>query len=108
MHRLRTFGLVDLRDADGRELLPATGDTIPLALVVHLATARPPGARRRDDLGALLWPEETIGRQRDALDAVLDIVRTALGDAAIVDVGRSSVALDPARCWCDVSAFRGS
>ena len=106
MHRLRTFGLVDLRDADGRELLPAAGDTLPLALLIHLATARVAGAHRRDRLSALLWPEAPRARQADALDDALDIVRTALGEGAIVDIGADSVALDPAHCWCDATAFR--
>lgn len=106
MHRLRTFGLVDLRDADGRELLPAAGNTIPLALLIHLAAARTAGAHRRDRLAALLWPEATPTRRAESLDDALDIVRTALGEATIVDIGADSVALDPSRCWCDATAFR--
>ena len=106
MHRLRTFGLVDLRDSEGRELLPAAGATMPLALLVHLAVARPAGPHRRDKLAALLWPEAMAAARREAFDDALDIVRTALGEATIVDVGDDSVALDPAQCWCDAVAFR--
>lgn len=108
MHRLRTFGLVDLRDAEGRELLPATGDTMPLALVLHLAAARTAGAHRRDKLAAFLWPEATRPHQAELLDDALDIVRTALGDGVVVDIGADSVALDPSRCSCDAAAFRAA
>ena len=108
MHRLRTFGLVDLRDAEGRELLPATGDTLPLALVVYLAAARTAGAHRRDTLAAFLWPEATRANHAELLDDALDIVRTALGDDAIVDIGDDCVALDPSHCSCDTMGFRAA
>src|SRR5688500_14437372 len=108
MHRLRTFGLVDLRDAEGRELLPATGDTTPLALLIHLAVARPAGPHRRDRLAAMLWPEAMPALQRESFDDALDIVRTALGEAIVQDITADSVALDTTRCWCDATAFRAA
>ena len=108
MHRLRTFGLVDLRDREGRELLPAVGDTAPLALLVHLAAARPTGAHRREKLAALLRPEATPELQRESFEDALDILRTALGDGSITDVDAESIALDPGHCWCDAVAFRGA
>ena len=108
MHRLRTFGLVDLRDPEGRELLPATGETRPLALLVYLAAARPAGSHRRDKLGALLWPDAPLEAQRQSLDDALDILRTALGDLVIADADDASVVLDSGHCWCDAGAFRAA
>ena len=106
MHRLRTFGLADLRDGEGRELLPATGDTTPLALLVYLACARPVGPHRREELTALLWPDQPSAHGSDALDDTLDILRTALGEGAIVDTDTGAVALEAEQCWCDAAAFR--
>lgn len=108
MHRLRTFGLVDLRDPEGRELLPSTGETRPLALLAYLAAARPAGSHRRDKLGALLWPDSPPAEQRESLDDALDILRTALGEPVIAEVDDGSVALDSGHCWCDAGVFRAA
>ena len=106
MHRLRTFGLADLRNRNGRELLPATGETTPLAVLIYLAVARPVGPHDRGDLLQVFWPGQDETRAREALDDTLDVIATALGDGAITGRDTDSVALDPARCWCDVGAFR--
>src|SRR5687767_3674440 len=106
MHRLRTFGLVDLRDSKGRELLSASAGATPLALLVYLAVARPAGAHDREKLAELFWPATDAARAREALDDALDILATALGDGAITGRDTQCVGLDPERCWCDAAAFR--
>lgn len=106
MHRLRTFGMVDLRNSKGRELLPSAGGTTPIALLIYLAVARPVGAHDRDKLGALFWAELDAPAAGKALDETLDLLATALGDGAIVGRDTESVGLDPERCWCDAAAFR--
>ena len=106
MHRLRTFGLVDLRDSKGRELLPATGGTTPVALLVYLAVARPAGPHDRDKLAALFWAEMDAAAALEALEDTLDILATALGDGAITGRDTECIGLDPDLCWADAAAFR--
>ena len=106
MHRLRTFGLVDLRNPEGRELLPPAGAAVPLALLAYLAVARPVGPHDREKLVGLFWPGTAAGEASRALDDALDILATALGADAITGRGGDSVGLDPERCWCDAGAFR--
>jgi DNA-binding SARP family transcriptional activator len=57
LSRLLTFGGIDLRDEQGRELESVLRGPKQLALLVYLATATPRGFHRRDTLMALLWPE---------------------------------------------------
>ncbi len=106
MHRLRTFGLVDLRSSKGRELLPATGDTTPLALLVYLAVARPAGPHDREKLAALFWGQLDTRSAFQALDDTLDVLATALGDGAITGRDTASVGLDGDCCACDAAQFR--
>ena len=106
MHRLRTFGMVDLRNPKGRELLPTVGATVPLALLTYLAVARPLGPHDRDKLVALFWAELDGPAAFQALDDALDVLATALGDGAIGGRDGDAVGLDPERCWCDAAAFR--
>ncbi len=108
MHRLRTFGLVDLRDPDGRELLPAAGSTTPLALLAYLAVARPTGAHQREKLTALFWPRLDPIAAGAALDETLDILATALGPDSITGRDAASAGVDPDRCCCDAATFRAA
>ena len=107
MHRLRSFGLVDLRDPEGREILPAATGTTALALLAYLAVARPAGPHHRDKLATLFWPDASAADSAVAeLEAVRSQLALVLGDDAITDPADESIALDPERCWCDAAAFR--
>lgn len=106
MHRLRTFGLVDLRDREGAALLQGASGTEPLALLVYLAVARPVGRHSRDRLATLLWPGAQVARRIAALNGALDVLEVALGAGALVDRDDHGVALDPDAYWCDAAAFR--
>jgi len=106
MHRLRSFGVVDLRDGEGGELLPAGGDNAGLALLAYLAVARPAGVHDRDKLLALLWPGQAPARAATALDETVDALETALGAGSIAGRDTESLGLDAERCSCDAAAFR--
>lgn len=108
MHRLRTFGVVDMRDASGRELLPSVDETTPLALVAYLAVARPLGPHSREKLAALCWPSLSHADAQSALDETLDVIATALGDDVLTGVGGDSIGLDTDRCACDAAGFRAA
>src|SRR2546425_9525676 len=81
MIELRTLGVVDLRDRDGRELRAVLAQPKRLALLVYLAVARPRGFHRRDTLLALFWPELEQGRARAALRKAVLVVRQGLDPA---------------------------
>lgn len=106
MLEIRTFGTLDLRD-------PATGDDLGArlsspkrtALLVYLATARPRGFRQRDELVEIFWPDLPERNARRALNQSIYVLRSTIGDAAIVNRGGGEVGLDPSLVWCDATAF---
>jgi DNA-binding SARP family transcriptional activator len=106
MHRLRSFGLVDLRDAGGRELLPAATGSTALTLLAYLAVARPAGPHDRDKIATLFWPDTTPADSAAELDVVRNQLAVRLGEDALTGTGDGSIGLDPERCWCDAAAFR--
>ncbi len=76
-----------------------------LALLVYLARS-PGGARRRDHLVGLLWPEKDEAKARHSLNEACRAIRKTLGDDALETRG-DTVALDLARLdadWADVEA----
>ena len=72
-----------------------------LSLLAYLVLE--PGPHSREELATLLWGESSDADARASLRQALKHLRDALGP--LVDVGRSSVAADPA-IPCDVTAFR--
>ena len=77
--QLRTFGTIDLLDADGREVRSLLAQSKRLALLVYLALAPPPYFRRRDTVIALFWPELDDEHARGALRQALSYLRQSLG-----------------------------
>ena len=63
------------------------------ALLAYLAIARPHGMRRRDEILALLWPESSDERARNAMRQSLFLLRTHLPAGALVSRGRDEVGL---------------
>ena len=106
MLRLSTFGSVDLRDSEGKDLGPVLAQPKRLALLVYLVVARPQGAHRRDELLALFWPDLDDSRARDALNQALRFLRQALGPEAFIRRGAEDVGVDPQVVWCDAVAFQ--
>ena len=105
MIRLRTFGGVDLRGADGRELRPILVQPKRFALLTYVALAGPSGYRRRDTTLALFWPDLDGEHGRGALRQALRFLRRVLGDGVIVTRGEQEIGVDHARLACDAVAF---
>lgn len=108
MLQLRTFGSVDLKDHEGRDLGVVLAQPKRLALLVYLAAARPSRIHRRDHLLPLFWPDLDASRTRDALNQSLSFLRQAVGADAFVRRGGDEVGLDPEQVWCDVPAFQAA
>jgi len=101
---LRLLGSVDLWSPDGIAATRVLSQPKRLALLAYVATARPRGFHRRDNLVALFWPELNQEHARAALRNSLHFLRRALGDDVIVTRG-DEVAVDVAALWCDVTTF---
>jgi DNA-binding SARP family transcriptional activator len=105
MIALRLLGPVDLRGADGRVLRSALALPKRIALLAYLAAARPTGFHARDSLVGLLWPECAEDRARAALRQSVYALRRALDEDVLIGCGDAVLGVDPARVWCDVTAF---
>lgn len=64
MIRLHTFGALDLRSAEGRELRGVLAQPKRTALLAYLVLASPRGFHRRDTLLTVFWPEFDQERAR--------------------------------------------
>ena len=107
MIRLRVFGAIDLRAADGRELTAIVTQPKRLALLVYLAVTR--SFHRRDALLALFWPELDAARGRAALSTALSFLRRELGGGTceiITSRGAEEVGVDASDLSCDACMFR--
>ncbi len=108
MIRFRVLGAPDLRRDEQREVRAILAQPKRLALLTYLAIATPRGFHRRDSLLALFWPELDRERARNALRQALHHLRSALGEATIVNRGGEEVGLDVPSFWCDVVEFEHS
>ena len=105
MIRLRTFGAVDIRDAEGRELRSLLVQPKRLALLIYLALAPRSQYRRRDKVVALFWPELDEEHARGALRQALSFLRRVLGPRVIIGRGEHEIGIDGACLQCDACAF---
>ncbi len=105
MVELQILGSVRLRASDGREVEVLARHAKRTALLAYLAAAAPRGFQRRDTLLAIFWPESDTVRARAALNQALYVLRTSLGEDAIVSRGDDDVGLNGDVIWCDASAF---
>ena len=108
MIRFRALGTVDLRDADGREMLTALRRPKLVALLGYLAAARPGAFHRRDTLLALLWPELDTAHARNALRQAVYELRSLLGPEVVLARGNEELSVDDRHLWADVRAFRAA
>src|SRR3989442_11531422 len=105
MIELRTLGLVDLKDVDGREIRAVLTQPKRIALLAPLAVATPRGFHRRDTLLGLFWPELDQPHARASLRKAIHALRQALGDDALAGRGDEELALAEGRVWCDAVEF---
>ncbi len=105
---LRILGSVHLKASDGRDVEALVRQEKRTALLVYLAAALPRGPHRRDTLLALFWPESDASHARAALNQALYVLRTALGEQAIVPRGDGAAGLNGDVVWCDVVAFEAA
>ncbi|HET9708732.1 MAG TPA: BTAD domain-containing putative transcriptional regulator [Gemmatimonadales bacterium] len=108
MVELRLLGSIRLRSSDGRDVDVLARHAKRTALLAYLGAASPRGPHRRDTLLALFWPESDTARARAALNQALYVLRSALGEDAIVSRGDGDVALNGDLVWCDVTAFEAA
>ena len=104
MVELRLLGSCEIRGSSGR------GDGLArqpkrLALLVYLALARPRGFHRRDKVLSIFWPELDERRARNALSQALHVLRTTLGERAIVTRGENEIGVSPDVVRSDVAEF---
>lgn len=91
---LLALGRCDLR-VDGVEARDVVSQPKRFGLLAYLALARPPGLRQRDELIALLWPELSERRARQALSQSLYFLATHLGPDVVERGGKSLVGIGP-------------
>ncbi len=79
MIRFDTLGRLDVRQCDGLVATAVLKHPKSVALLAHLAVARPNGFHRRDTLLALFWPEHDTSHARMSLRQALCGLRRDLG-----------------------------
>jgi DNA-binding SARP family transcriptional activator/Tol biopolymer transport system component len=104
MIELRVLGSLELTGSGERDLEGLRRKPKRAALLAYLAAA-PNTFQRRDRLLSLFWPELDLAHARAALSQALHLLRTALGDSAIVARGDEEIALNGGIVWCDSRAF---
>jgi serine/threonine-protein kinase len=101
----RVLGTLELRTAGGRELHALLAQPKRVALLAYLCVARPPGFHRRDTLLGIFWPEADEAHARASLRKAIHVLRSAVGEDAILSRGDDEVGIDPARICCDAAYF---
>lgn len=108
MVELRILGSLQLSAADGRHVETLVRHPKRTALLAYLAAAQPRGHHRRDTLLALFWPESDAARARAALNQALYVLRSTLGEQALVPRSDGEVGLNHELVWCDATAFEAA
>ena len=106
MIELRTFGVLDLRGSDGRQLRAILAQPKRLALLAYLAAATPGRFHRRDTLLALFWPDRDLAHARAALSRAVHHLRGSLGEGVLLSRGDEELGLAADRFCCDAVRFR--
>lgn len=100
---LKFFGGATLEDLDGALRSGPSLQRHRIALLAVLATSRS-RASPRERLMELLWPERNAEQVRRLLNQSVYVLRSALGDDAIVTVG-DALRLNESAVRCDVVEF---
>jgi serine/threonine-protein kinase len=105
---LRVLGPPGIVGPDGQSVEPLVHQPKRTALLCYLAVATPRGPHRRDKLLALFWPESDDAHARGALSQALYLLRTSLGDQALLPRGDGEVGINFDLVWCDAVAFEAA
>jgi DNA-binding SARP family transcriptional activator len=105
MIEFRTLGRIELLRPDGTLVLSVASRSKALGLLAYLVLSEGDGARRREDVCALLWPESDESRARNSLNQTLHVLRSSLG-SEVVTGGRETVGVEAGRIRCDAVDFR--
>lgn len=104
MIELQTLGVLRLVSDDA-----AVSDLLRqpkrAALLVAIAANRAGQGVARDSLLAMFWPESEQTQARHALNQALYALRTALRSGVLVNVGSTTLVVDPSRLRCDAAEF---
>ena len=104
--RLRLFGTPALERPDGSAVTGRAAQRHRLALVALLSLA-PSQRLARDKVMAWLWPEAGAERARSLLNTATYVLRSALGDRALVSAGEE-LRLDVGMVGSDVAEFEAA
>jgi serine/threonine-protein kinase len=102
---LRLLGTLDLTGPPQAPELLAQSKLVALLSLLTLASAPPPGFRRRDRVVGVFWPELDQGHARAALRKALHAIRQVLGEHAVISRGDEDIGIAPDGLWCDVVEF---
>lgn len=106
MTQLRLFGSPSLSGDDGAPLRGRAGQRHRIALLALVALA-PAQRLSREKVLAYLWPESEPERARNLLNVATYVLRTALGEGALVSAGEE-LRLDPSVVRTDVAEFESA
>lgn len=105
MIEVRVLGPLRISASDGRSMETLARQSKRAALLAYLAAATPRGVHRRDKLLALFWPESDEAHARAALSQAVYVLRSMLGESAVVPRGDGQLGLSREVVWCDAAAF---
>lgn len=102
---LRTLGIIDLRDAEGRAIQSVLVQPKRLALLAYLALSPPGHFHRRDLLLPVFWHDHDQQHARGALRKTVHFLRQSLGDGVLLNRGEEELGLASGAVWCDAVAL---
>ena len=103
--RLRTFGSLDLRAADGHVIQSILAGPKRVAILTYLIAHAETGMLRRDHLVGIFWPDSDQDAARHSLRSCLHVLRRGLGDDVLVTRGDDEIGVGVGRFWCDAVEF---
>jgi DNA-binding SARP family transcriptional activator/TolB-like protein/Tfp pilus assembly protein PilF len=106
--QLSVLGHLDLRTSRGAEQRAVLGQPKRLALLLYLVLSPRGTLRRRDQVAALLWPEDDEEHARGSLRQAVRFLRRELGHDVVVSRGDEEIGIDAAHLGCDAVAFEAA
>ncbi len=105
MVKLLLLGPADVHRNSGQSADAVLAQPKRLALLAYLACAGRGAFHNRTDLLPLFWADVPPDRARNALSQALSFLRAELGGDILVLRGKTGIAINRERLWCDVVAI---